>query len=866
MHGNWRLGLALAGSALATAVASAPAAQAQEATAIDYELPAQPLESALRAVAIRSATDIVAATDVVAGRQAPPLRGRFTPEEAVRRLLAGTGLRLRRVGPSFVVVGPEGAGTAGGAEAEDGNPIVVTGTNVRGAQPTSKVLVVRRDDIDRSGATSVDQLMRTVPQNTQGGTNKENSLVVRPDSSTTDHGAGLNLRGLGQRATLVLVNGRRLAPSGTGAFVDVSLIPVTALERVEILTDGASAIYGSDAVGGVVNLILRDRYEGAETALQAGVTTQGGGQLLQLSQTFGTQWDGGHGLLSYEYRREDGVRAGQRREPIGLRPGTFLLPRERRHSILAAFGQNLAPGLSLDLTGTMARRMTARTDVPVVSNLPIAVRARANAYTASGELDYAFAGDWRARLGGNYAVADTSQRQEQPGGAAPLANAREIHNWIAEATLKLDGSLFDLPAGPVRAAFGAETRRESYREGFRSSLLPLSVKQGKRTVQSLYGEVLVPLFGPANAVPGLQRLQLSAAGRYDHYSRTGGNLDPKLGIAWSPLSGLDLRASYSTAFRAPLLAEAIGAYTVLLAPSPLFYGNPAQAPAGSIIAVLQGSNPAVQPETSRHWSIGGEWSPPQAPGLTLSLNYYKIRYSDRISIPTTRSNVVGDPAFASIFDTAPTIAAVAQLLAGAVQVSDFSGPNFAPGNSTAADVDVILDRRVSNTAVTRTRGLDLGLRYAFDIGDSRIGLDANVAHIIGFDDQLTATGPTIVGLDRPYRPLEWHGRAGLTWNRQGWSASTFVNYADDYLDDRRPTALRPVGGHATVDLNLAYSAAEDARSWLRGTRVAVYVENLFDNHPPALLPDPPGTTGIGYDPINASARGRYVALQLRKSW
>jgi len=305
---------------------------------------------------------------------------------------------------------------------------------------------------------------------------------------------------------------------------------------------------------------------------------------------------------------------------------------------------------------------------------------------------------------------------------------------------------------------------------------------------------------------------------------------------------------------------------VLLAPSPLFYANPAQAPTGSIIAVLQGSNPAVQPETSRHWSIGGEWSPPQAPGLTLSLNYYKIRYSDRISIPTTRSNVVGDPAFASIFDTAPTIAAVAQLLAGAVQVSDFSGPNFAPGNSTAADVDVILDRRVNNTAVTRTRGLDLGLRYAFDIGDSRIGLDANVAHIIGFDDQLTATGPTIVGLDRPYRPLEWRGRAGLTWNRQGWSASTFVNYADDYLDDRRPTALRPVGGHATVDLNLAYSAAEDARSWLRGTRVAVYVENLFDNHPPALLPDPPGTTGIGYDPINASARGRYVALQLRKSW
>lgn len=294
-----------------------------------------------------------------------------------------------------------------------------------------------------------------------------------------DHGTGLNLRGLGQRATLVLVNGRRLAPSGTGAFVDVSLIPVTALERVEILTDGASAIYGSDAVGGVVNLILRDRYDGAESSLQAGATTQGGGELLQLSQTFGQDWGSGHGLLSYEYRREDEIRAGQRSEPIGLRPGTFLLPRERRHSILATLEQDLSPRLSLGLSGTMARRTTARTNVPVVSNLPIFVAARANAYSLSGELAYALGGDWRARLGGNYALAKTTQRQTQPGGQA-LVNARDIRNSIAEASFKLDGSLIDLPGGALRVALGGEARRESYREGFRSSLITPSLKQGAR--------------------------------------------------------------------------------------------------------------------------------------------------------------------------------------------------------------------------------------------------------------------------------------------------------------------------------------------------------------------------------------------------
>ena len=93
----------------------------------------------------------------------------------------------------------------------------------------------------------------------RAGSTSENFRVVGAGADPTEHGAGLNLRGLGQRATLVLVNGRRLAPSGAGSFVDVSLIPLSAVERVEILTDGASAIYGSDAVGGVVNFILRRR-------------------------------------------------------------------------------------------------------------------------------------------------------------------------------------------------------------------------------------------------------------------------------------------------------------------------------------------------------------------------------------------------------------------------------------------------------------------------------------------------------------------------------------------------------------------------------------------------------------------------------
>lgn len=862
---TWKSRWALAGSATAIVLVCAPTVHAQESAAVEFALPAQPLASALREVAVRTSTNVVAASEVVDGRQASSLQGRFTPDEAIRSLLEGTGLQLRRVGNSLVIVATPGDREVRDEKAPETGEIVVTGTNVRGARPTSQLIVLDRDQIDKSGATSVDQLMRTVPQNTQGGNNRENALVARPDASTTDHGSGLNLRGLGQRATLVLVNGHRLAPSGTGAYVDVSLIPVTALERVEILTDGASAIYGSDAIGGVVNLILRDRYDGAETALQAGATTQGGGHLLQLSQTIGRDWASGHGLLSYEYRREDEVRADQRSEPIGLRPDTFLLPRERRHSFLATVEQELAPRLILNLTGTMARRTTDRTEVPVVSNLPIFVAARANSYTLAGEFDYAFAAGWHARLGGNYALLKSTQRQDQPGATASLVNARDVRNAIYEASLKLDGKLFDLPAGAVSVALGGENRGERYRDAFRSSFFARTVKQGERTVRSAYAELLVPVFGPANRRPGFERLQLSAAARYDDYSGTGSDIVPKIGAIWSPLPGLDLRGSYSTSFRAPLLAEAIGAYTVLLAPAQFFYANPAQAPAGNLIAVLQGSNSAVQPERSRNWSVGAEWKPPAVPGLSLSANYYTIRFSKRIALPAIRANVVGDPAFASIVDLAPAAAGVAALFAGAVSVSDFTGPGFTNGGATAADIDVVLDTRVNNTALTRTRGLDLGIRYGFAAGGSDFAVDANVSRAIAFEDQLIRGGPIIVALDRPYRPLDWRGRAGVSWRRARWSASAFVNHADGYTDDRRPL-LVPVAAHTTIDLNLGYTVGSAERSPLRGTRLALYVENLFDNDPPRLQPDPPSTTGIGYDPINATARGRYVALQVRKSW
>jgi len=855
------------GATALTTILCATAAQAQPAREADYALPAQALARSLREVSVRSGTSIIAPSTLVAGRQAPPLRGRYGARQAVEALLQGTGLRVAIIGDALVV-------SRAGATAErdvasppqqvaESEPIIVTGTNIRGAQPTSPLITISRREIEQSGATSVDELMRTLPQNTQGGVNKESFGLPLPDNDPTDHGAGLNLRGLGQRATLVLVNGRRLAPSSSGSFVDVSLVPLSAVERVEVLTDGASAIYGSDAVGGVVNFILRDRLEGLESSVQAGTTTRGGGDQLLLSQSAGHDWASGNALLAYEYRLENQLEAGDRPFTINLRPGTYLLPRERRHSLLGTLEQDLLPNLSLGVTGSFARRTSDRTFFQSVSPLPVGAQAEAESVSIAAELNYELPGDWRLRLDGNYAVSDADQRQTQPGGIE-LVNSRRVRNAILEGGLRLDGRLVELPAGHVRVALGVQVRGEQYRDAFESTSIPEVIRQAERDVRSAYGELLVPLFSPLNRRPGLERLQISAAVRYDRYSGTGSTVDPKLGLLWSPLRGLNLRGSYSTSFRAPLLSEVSGNYSVIYVPAVFFYADPSQAPAGSIAAVVQGSNPDVRPETSRNWSFGGDWSPSFAPGLTLRVNYYDIRFSDRIALPTSRANVIGDPAFAPIVDLNPDVAALTDLIANAQTVLDFSGPGFSNGGSTPADVGVVLDTRVSNTAFTRTRGFDVGLRYAFSLGANAFVLDANVNHIIQFDEQLTSASPTINSVDRPYRPLDWRGRAGIGWSRVNWTGSLFLNHADDYQDDRLASP-RQVAAHTTVDASLAYTF-RGSGSWLRGTRISLYVENIFDNDPPRLLPETGAASGLGYDPVNASGRGRFVSLQLRRAW
>ena len=843
---------------MASIVCAAPA-HAQPARLADYSLPEQELVRSLREVAVRSGVGVLAPSELVGGLRAPPLVGRFSARDAVERLLRGSGLGVVAVGDSLVV--RRAAPASGALEREDA-PIVVTGTNIRGGQPASPVIVLRREEIDASGVTSVEALMARLPQNLQGGVNRENFRVAGAGADSTEHGAGLNLRGLGQRATLVLVNGRRLAPSNTGAFVDVSLLPLSAIERVEILTDGASAIYGSDAVGGVVNFILRDDIEGVEAQLLAGSATAGDGDVRQAGAGAGTSWAGGRALISYEYRSEDELLAGDRRFASALAPGTFLLPRERRHSLFGSLRHAVSPGATVELTGLFATRETERSYFLAGSAAPAELDARTRSYSLGGQLELDPGGGWTIRLDGGFSETRTDQRQEQPGGQG-LINDRFTRNAAADLGLLAQGRLADLPAGAVRIALGADGRREWYRERFSTQNVALSVPQS-RNVLGGFVEVQLPLFSPRNRRPGVERLSLVGAARYEHYDGFGSTFDPKLGLVWSPLAGLTLRGSWSTSFRAPLLSETAGAYSAIYVPAALVFVDPAQAQ--GVALVFGGSNPEVQPERSRSWTFGAEIAPAAAAGLTLSANFYSIRFSDRIALPSPIITVVGDPAFESIVTRDPGDALVSRLIEGAQTVLDISGPGFSNGNATPADVTVIVDSRIGNTALTSTRGIDVDLRYRFAIGESHFLVGLNANHILSFVDRLRPTSPAVEALDRPYRPLDLRLRSRLGWNRGAWSANLFINHADGYRDDRGGRSLR-VGSFTTLDASIAYEPGGSASpAWLSGLRVALSVENLLDQAPPTLLPDPGSTVGPGYDPVNASARGRFVSFQLRKAW
>ncbi len=224
-------------------------------------------------------------------RYAETLQGRHCMRQAVRGILlvAAAGAQ------AGIAYGQEAASAPSTQLAE----VVVTGSRIRGAEPVgSPVVSVTRQDIDLSSAVSTAALVQQVPQVFNLGVS-ENSRGQSGGSGNITYGTSINLRGLGPYSTLTLIDGHRAVPQGTTGFaVDPSVIPTLALERVEVVADGSSALYGSDAVAGVVNLILRRDFEGVEASLRGGIGDDYSER--QAGIIGGFNWGSGHMMMAFE--------------------------------------------------------------------------------------------------------------------------------------------------------------------------------------------------------------------------------------------------------------------------------------------------------------------------------------------------------------------------------------------------------------------------------------------------------------------------------------------------------------------------------------------------------------------------------------
>jgi iron complex outermembrane recepter protein len=322
------LSFSYANAAAPSSVAPAPnlSVYTEPKTPVLFDIQPQSLAEALTDWAQQAGLQVIVPADPAVDTQLTSrIQGFLIPREAVSLILAGTALQYEFINGRTVVIKPtesqravlaDGTGSSGNVDSRATRPrdqtspdgalhtnvlldeLVVAGTHIRGGLLAgSRIQWLDRYDISALGYTTVQDVLETLPANLGGGPSEDYDDGV---TGNFNRGMGVNLRGLGADATLVLVNGRRQAPSGTaGAFVDISSIPLAAVDRIEVVTDGASAVHGSDAVGGVVNIVLRDDYEGAETHARYGVAHDA--RERRISQIVGSRWDEGSSLLGYQF-------------------------------------------------------------------------------------------------------------------------------------------------------------------------------------------------------------------------------------------------------------------------------------------------------------------------------------------------------------------------------------------------------------------------------------------------------------------------------------------------------------------------------------------------------------------------------------
>lgn len=834
-------------SAAAVAVLSAISASpvAAQETPRHYDLPAQPLGQAIQAIARLSGVSILAPGELLAKRRAAAINGDLTVAEALARALAGTGLHAEAVSGGYVVR----ADDPQAADASPADPIVVTGTRLSGAPVASTVVTIDRSAIRDAGASGLGDVVRALPQSFGGGQNPGVGTNV-PAKNGVDIGGGssIDLRGIGSDATLTLLNGHRLSYSASRQSVDVSAIPLGAVERIEIVPDGASALYGSDAVAGVANVILRRDVHGVETSARLGSSTDGGYFQQVYGVLTGIRWGSGNLVAAYEYGSNSSIIAADRSYAATRSPGLTLFPKLAHHSASLNLRQALGSRLTFTLDALFNRR-TSDTIFPLnfAGDLSLS-RGRLYGPARSFEVTPTLAlavGAWRATLLGGFGRDRIDYAADLViGGVASSGGAGFYRNTASFIELNAAGPLFALPGGAARLAIGGGWRGIDF-QSFKGSSSYQNLVRSQDNAYA-FAELALPVW---------RGVDLNGALRYENYPGIGDVVTPKVGGVVAVAPWVSVKASWGQSFRAPTLLEQYDPASVSLRRVTSVGGS--GYPANATALYLQGGNAALRPERATTWSATLDLHPKMLGDAHIEIGYFSIAYRDRIVTPIGSAAVaLANPIYRDQITLAPSAALQASILANAGTFLNSSGAPYDP-----ATVVALIDNSNVNAGRQSIGGIDILARDQFRVAEGLLTATLNATYLTS-TQQLSPSQPVIDLAGTIFNPPHWRARGGLGWARGTTALNAFVNYTGS-VEDRRFAPIARLGAVTTVDATLRIGTGATAGP-LANLDVTVAVLNAFNAKPTpirtTLFTDTP------YDSTSYSPVGRFVSIGITKKW
>ena len=773
------------------------------------------------------------------------------------------------------------------AAGESAQEVIVTGTrqrSVKAVDSPAPVQVVSGEELTRTSSTP--DLTQTIA-----------SLV--PSLDTTRFGGDLSnltlqaaLRSLSPNDTLILVNGKRrhttsnigIAASGAfagGAGVDLNFIPSNAIDHIEVLTDGAAAQYGSDAIAGVINIILKKGYEGGNFQASYGAYQDGGGDTNDVSGHIGFQpYDGAHLSFTAEYRDHAHTVRSNPLEyvvnptaPAGTYPSAGLRPIDanvlnadgwpilnRIHGDasyqikLATFdaGFELGEDIELYSFGTYGEKeasaiqnyrlphIAAYTN-PATSQTSYQYPYGFSPLIETDEKDYGFTAGLKGVLATwNWDLSSTYGRDTNDfytrNSSNPILFSQtgfsptDFHDgsfttkqWTNNLDLDRD---FDVGlAGPLSVAFGAEYRRDDYVIG---EGIPASYQLGGSAAFQGFSPLDAGSHSRNNtaayinfAAKVIGGLRLDIAGRQEHFSDFGNKTVGKLTARYDFSPVFAVRGTVSNGFRAPTVAE--GYYTKSsTSPTSTGVNLAPNSPAAALFGLGD-----LQPETSTNYSLGVVFNP--APQFTSTLDVYQIELNDRIVNSGT----------------------LYYLLNGRV-VSSLVGEAIAlNGNQLNPTLTTVSTNLFVNGVDSRTRGVDLVLDYLTDFDrfgrvDWSLKANYNKTTVLGVratPPQLAAQGLTVLdptafsGLSGAQPNYNIH--LGAQWARGPLSVNLREIVHDTTVavnGDNGATTGGTVTYFTTRSGVIPITNIDIGYELLKSFKLTVGAENVFNRYPGKVNP------------------------------